>query len=187
MIHEIGLELQAALRARKCPFTVVDRESTTTATFGRERIVLEHEPNGRDTFGPVRGAHVNPKHAFTRSMAIQVTIYAQSTKAGALEWEHRRRAEKVLDQVLVCLRGIAQQRKNNFVPVGGGFVVPDDLKDSERQGGAVYVLSATFDRAVGERDWDDEIQPEVTVGEDGVSIETGTRRVSVDGQNREEF
>ena len=188
MIHEIAIELQTALRAVDCPLAVVERESTKTTTFGRERIVLEHAEGGGDTFGAVRGTHVNPKHRFTRTIALQVTIYAQSLKAGALEWEHRRRAEHILDLAVVAIDDIAKRRRNTLVLGGGGFIVPEDLQDSERHGGAIYQLSLTFDRAIHAQTWAYEIQPEVTVGgADGVAIVTGQRRLSADGTNFEEF
>jgi hypothetical protein len=183
MIREIGVELQAALRAKLCPVRVVDREQTNPAAFGRERIVIEHDEG--DSFVAPRGSRANPKHRFTRTMGAKVTIYAQSTGAGALEFEHRRRAEHILDLVLVALDDIARKRKNAWTPTGGGFVIPEALEDSERHGGAVYELRFTFDRAVFEQTWAGDIKPEATVGEGGVGIGS-TTRASIIGANDNE-
>lgn len=164
MIHYIGAELQAGLRARGCPIVVVDGpEATTTATFGRERIVIEHGDSD-DFVGPWSQS-TNPKRRMNRMVGVKVTIYAQSTKAGALDFEHRIRAEQILDIVLVALSNIKSVRKGRgaFLPSGGRFIVPEDLKGSERQGGAVYELTFNFERAVEERTWAGEKQPETTL------------------------
>jgi hypothetical protein len=179
VIRELSLELQTALRAKGCPVVVLEREATTTATFGRERIVIEHDEGG-DTFGPVRGAHVNPKHRFTRKVGGKITIYAQSTRAGALEFEHRRRAEHILDLVLVALDDVAKLRRNAWTPTGGAFIRPADLETSERLGGAVYEMKFTIDRAVYVQTWTGDIQPEATLEEGGIA--SGTR-VSINGSD----
>jgi hypothetical protein len=185
MIRELTIELQRELRKRGCPFTVLEREASKTTTFGRERIVLEHDEGG-DRFGPPRSQTKNPKGRFTRTIGLKLTIYAQSNKSGALEFEHRRRAEEALDQVLIALAHVAADRHNAFVPGSGRFKPADDLAGSDRHGGAVYELSFTFDRAVTERTWVGEIQPEATIGgADGVTV-TSTTKVSRPGGDEDE-
>ncbi len=166
MIHEIGLELVAKLKVQKCPvITVVDGpEVVKTTTFGKERIVLEHDEGG-DSFGGARGATRNPNQRFTRTMGMKLTIYAQSVGAGAMPFEHRRRAEHILDLVLVAMDEIAKARANAWEPKGGKFVVPDDLAGSEVIGGAVYELSFSFDRGVSKRTWEGAKRPEITAGD----------------------
>lgn len=160
MIHEIGLELAAKLVAIGVPFAVVDGpEGTKTITWGRERIVLEHD-DANDSFGPPRSQHQNPKHRYTRTAAYKLTIYAQSRTAGATLFEHRRRASRALDRVLVAMDSVAADRKNRWKPGAGRFVTPEDLKDTERANGAVYELSFTFDHAVEVRTWAGAALPE---------------------------
>ncbi len=164
MIHEIGRELLAALKAKGCPFNVLDGpEPTATTTYSRERIVLEHDEDRGDTFGPPMLQLTNPKSYATRVAGYKLTIYAQSAAAGSLEFEHRRRAEHVLDLVFVALQQIASTRKNSFSPVSGTFVQPADLAKSETIGGAVYEFRFTFDRGIVERDWDGSIAGEFTI------------------------
>lgn len=177
MIHEIGIELQAHLRARGCPFAVVDRESMKTSSWARERVVIEHDEDG-DSFSNVVSQHKNPKHRMTRRIGAKLTIYAQSSKSGALEFEHRRRAEHVLDLVLGAMVEVAVARKNAWAPTRGRFVQPVDLEDSEKFGGVVYELAFTFDRAVHEQTWAGDIQPEMTLGANGIR---STTRVSLAG------
>ena len=181
MIHEIGKELQAALRAKGCPFSVYDREAMQTATFARERIVLEHA--GDDRFSAVRSQHVNPKHRRTRSIGAKLTIYAQSSASGALEFEHRRRAEAVLDMVLVALDAVAAARHNAWNPTAGRFITPADFKETETYDGAVYELLFTFDRGVAVKTWAGAIRPEFELA--GGSVRSATKVSLTHGQDND--
>ena len=84
----------------------------------------------------------------TRNVGVKATIYAQCPSKGAFYWEHVRRAEHVLDMVLVALDIVAKKRANLVVFKSGKFVYPDDFKQGETPGGAVYELYLTFDRGV---------------------------------------
>lgn len=161
MIHEIGTEIQAAIQARGCPFFVVDGpEREKAATWGRERIVIERDPAG-DSFSPMKGSHRNPRRYIIRNIGCKITIYAQEPAAGALEFEHYRRAEHVLDFVLVALDDVATVRNNGFDYKGGKWLAPDDLAKSETFGGAVYELSFTFERGVRAETWEGAARPTV--------------------------
>lgn len=162
MIHEIGVELQAVLRSRGCPLSVIDgSDDMPTVTYARERIVIERF--GDDSFGPVRSQHLNPKHRMTRSIGCKITIYAQAVAVGALTWEHYRRAETILDLVLVALGDVAAVRHNLFSPKSGRFINPEDLEKSETNIGAVYELLFTFDRAVRTQTWLGAFRPSATL------------------------
>jgi hypothetical protein len=100
----------------------------------------------------------------TRKIAAKVTIYAQSPKAGAMPFEHERRAEHALDLVLVGLEVVARTRQNQWTPVRGRWVPPADLAESERFGGAVYELAFTFDRGVWVQTWAGDKRPEASLG-----------------------
>lgn len=165
MLHEIGLELQAALRARGCPLVVVDGpEDTKAATYGRERIVIEYDFDRGDSFGPVRSQRANPKHRFVSDEGAKITIYTQSTKPGAQPFEQRRRAKHVRDLVLIALDEVARTRRNVLTLAGGRFVRPEALEGTERDSaGAVYELTFSVDRAVHEQRWDGSIAGEWTV------------------------
>lgn len=171
MIHEIGTELKARLVVAGCPIPVVDGpEQSKTVTWGRERIVIER--SGKDSFGPVRSQHINPKHRYTRKISGKITIYAQSPVSGATVFEHERRADAILDQVLCAMAYVKAARKNAFEPTGGQFFLPEDLKESERRGGAAYELTFTFDRGVSERTWANAIRPEFTFGSGSITHTT---------------
>ncbi len=161
MLHELAGEMQAALIAKGCPFPVVDGpEPTKTASWSRERIVIEHDV---DAFGPPRSQHKNPKHRMTRQVGVKLTIYAKSPAVGALEFEHRRRAEHVLDLVLVALGDVCSMRKIGCALKNGSFVIPEDLTDSAAPCGAAYELSFAVDRGVPVLTWQGEKRPEATL------------------------
>lgn len=175
MIHEIALELQTALRAKLCPIPVVDREGAAKLT-SFERIVIEHDDDAGDSFTPPRSAFKNPKHDYRRVIGAKATIYAQSRATGALEFEHRRRAEKIIDIVLGAMRLVTATRQNKFLPKTGRFVLLPDAEGTDRRVGAAYVLKFTCDRAVERRDW-----AAAAPAEGALAAFTRTTKVSLQG------
>lgn len=168
MIRELAREVTEILRQRSIPIEVFADEPVGAAstTFARERAVLEHaEGPGADRFEPVRSQRSRDSHYFTRTVGYTLTIYAKSPKEGALSWEHKRRANDFLDQILIAFSDVAATRRNEFAPLGGGFVPSDDLEGSEHPGGARYVLALTFTRAVIPRTWKGELAPTATFGD----------------------
>jgi hypothetical protein len=192
VIHDIARALQAKLRSKGFASAEVKdgAETTQAASWGRERLVLEHD--GADRFGAAKkGQHWNPSQLRVRQVSAKLTIYAQSPKAGALPFEHIQRAEKILDLALVAFDEIAAATSpppvyNVWSPTSGRFLTPPALEGTERQGGAVYELTLAFERGVFDRDFAGDAAEEATVGgEDGVGITT-TRRVSIDGSDQYE-
>lgn len=187
MLHEFGVQLQTKLRARGCPVAVVDGpEPTGTATWGRERIVVEHDGDG---FSNTRSVHKNPPHRMIRNVGTRITIYAQSTRAKALPFEHENRAAAILDAVLVGIVDVAASGAeapfNAYAINAGRFFVPPDLEGTERRGGAAYELSVTFERPVVEQSFQGEIAEEVAVGgENGIGV-SNTVLASLDGEDTE--
>lgn len=164
MIHDIGVALQAELRdLGYLSATVIDGpETTAQAGRGRERIVIEHDL-GADTFSHARSQRPNPVHRATRGVATVLTVYAQSPKPAAQDFEHRRRAEHIVDLIIVALGNVAAATSpifNVWEPKGGGFVIHADLEGSPRWGGAVYDLRVEFSRAIKVQNWNREIADE---------------------------
>jgi hypothetical protein len=169
VIHEIGVQLQAALHAKKCGFNVVDGpERRDTTTYSRERVVIQRA--GDDAFETNHKATVNPPTRFTRLVPCKLTIYAQEPKKGPAEWEHYRRAEKVLDLCLCALYAIAKGRANRFIPRAGRFLPSPDLKDAETFGGVRYELDFIFDRGVADTKWDGTAAGTTTITDDNTGV-----------------
>ena len=183
MIHDVGVALQAKLREFGYgAATVLDAEQTKPTTRGRERIVIEHDLQKGDSFSNSRSQRPNPVHIYTRNIAVKITVYAQSPRSGAQDFEHRRRAEHIVDLVLVALDFIAAGDApifNVWTPNTGGFVISEDLEGSERWGGAVYEMAITISRAVRVQTWAGDIADEATLG---TNVDTAlTREVSIGG------
>lgn len=182
MIHAIGEQLATALAAASIPIPVVDGpERRKTTTFARERVVLEHF--GEDRIQPKHKATVNPQARMSRVVSYKATIYAQHPAKGAAEFEHRRRCEQILDQVLVGLDVIVKARANILSWSSGKFVIPEDMKDAETLGGAVYELTFTIDRVVTTATFTGAKAPEATVGPTTITNQT---QVTVNGQGTPE-
>jgi hypothetical protein len=162
MIHEIAKSLDTALRAKGVPLRVVDGpERTGTTSFARERVTLERDRDRGDSFGPTRSQHGNPRARLTRTTGCVLRVYAQSTHAGATVQDHERRAETVLDRVLVALDTILRGERMTFwTQASGRFMTPADLEETETFAGAVYELRFTVDRSVFDRTWPTAQDPE---------------------------
>jgi hypothetical protein len=179
VIHEVGVDLGTYLVSKKCPFPVVDGpENRPTTTFARERVVIEHDPAG-DNFDAPHFAKVNPRPRLTRNTGVRVMIYAKHPRAGAIYWEHVRRAERVLDLVLSGLAVVAKQRANLVAFKSGKFIQPDDLKESETPGGAVYELLLTFDRGITDLAWDNTLMGTVTIAASGTGQGTAPGTITI--------
>lgn len=164
MIHELGQELHVALRSKGVPVAVINGpEPTTTTTWARERIVLEFDKDGTDSFGDIRSLQTNPRHRYTAVEACKLTLYVQSPSVGATTFEHRARAKRLRDEILVAMDLVAAQRRNRWRPLSGAFEDPPDLEKSERPAGAVYVLKFSIEQAVRDLTWAGAAQPEATI------------------------
>jgi hypothetical protein len=166
VIHQIAKDLGKYLASRGCGFPVYDKEATAPTTWARNRVVVAR--GDEDKVGPPRFQSRNPKVHFIRTIPATITIFAQSTKTGAQEFEHRRVADNVVDMVLIALRSIAGTRKSGLAIVSSKRVPIDDLEKSERVGGYAHEIAFTIERAVSERTWAGAIQDEFEVIEGGI-------------------
>lgn len=178
MIHEIATEIGAELVARGCTLLVVDgpEGAAQAANYWPERIVVEHDLDGTDSFAAPMSQRVDPRQTFTRWIAVKATVYAQAAEGAATVWEHRRRAEHALDMLVAAMRAVCMKRHNGLELTGGRFVTPDDLAASTTPAGAVYELKAKIARGMpAAATWDTATRPTATVGGlDGVTITNRT-------------
>lgn len=183
MIHEIGVELKAALAANDCPIVVVDGpEHGESVVTPRERIVIERDFGAPEPVVGPKGAGRNPQHAYDRQLAAKVTIYAQSPKSGALYFEHLRRLDDIVDEVLIGLRKVLTVRKNGGFGIGAGKLVElADAKGTRVTNFAVYEVPFMVPRAVEVRTWTGDALAEVAIGGAGGVVITSVTRVTQQG------
>lgn len=179
MIHAIGEELAAALRIQGVPYLFVHGpEPLTSLSATRERIVLEEPFDAkRDSFGPPKAVHTNPRMPLIAVDAARLRIFARSNLTGPGWHDHARLARRVRDHVLVELDAIVRARKNTMTIRSGGFVTLVDAKGSSVWNGAVYELDIEIDRGLFRTKWTGEAREEVTIGTD-VTIAPATLNVS---------
>jgi hypothetical protein len=161
MIHEIGLEIDALLKARGCPMPVIDGPESDPTTFANDRIVIETA--GGDAWIPVERVSHNPKRYAIRRIGVQIRIFAHVERKGAAFFEHRRKCDHVLDLVYVALRKVAQTRGNAFEIRTADYYLPPDLAASDSPAGCGYELRLFWDRAVGDIDWQYRKADEATI------------------------
>ncbi len=162
MIHDIGVAVQARIRARGCPVTIIDGpEPTSTTTYGRERVVFEEF--GGDSFEGPKSHHKNPKHAGDMLIGARIRIYAQSQRAGAFPFEHRFRARLILMQLIVALREELLLRGQPFVLGKGDYFVPPDLEATAIANGAAYELPFVYRAGIPVHTWTGEANPTGTL------------------------
>lgn len=179
MIDQIARSLQTALTAKGCPVKVYTRDVLPTATFGRERIVVDRDRDEATSFGPVKSQHRNPKYLATETEPCVLRITAQSPKSGATLYDHEERARKeLLPVVLTCLRIVMAGASWNgcWTLKTRQFIRPEDLKDSERPGGAVLEVKFAYEQGVPEMlSYAVAAKPEITFGADGHGIDNTTK------------
>lgn len=168
MIHAIGVALEKNLRAKGCPFPVVDgpEDTKTAQTFARERIVIERfggdafvEANGTRGIAVKRGPH-------NRDLGVKLSIYARCPASGAMPFEHQDRADHVVDMLIVALHEVfaSDELRARHALKSGGFVPLPDLAASERASGALYEMRFTVLRSTRELTWKGQGPDTVTVG-----------------------
>lgn len=178
MIREIGVELKTELQRQLVPFEVVYRDVAQQTTWGRNRIVVERI--AKEEVGSPRVTSVNPKRLYLRNILGKITIYAQSTAAGAKDFEHERVADNAVDAVLCALKLIAARRRQGLKIGRSEQVKVADLDKSEVAGGTKHEIEFAVERAVSKRTWANEIQPEFTIPANGVRSVTKVSRAHRD-------
>lgn len=159
MLREIQKELAAALRAKNVPIPVVFGPERAPSNLS-ERIVIERDRDGGDGLGPARSQRQNPKMRFVRMVGCVARIYAKSPVTGAQSYDHERRADAIVDRVLVCLDDVIRVRQTMWTLESGKLVATTDLEGTETWPGALYELRFSVDRAVLDLTWPTTADPQ---------------------------
>lgn len=179
MLYEISRELDAALQLQGVPFRVVYGPERAPAATSLGRIVIDHGGERVDTFEPAKGTKPVDKSRGVRRQGAKLRIYAQNTSSGARVTDHRRLAEHVLDRVFCELDILIQRRRNAWAMGSGGFLLPEDLAQSETWPGAIYEASFWVDRALTRVDWTGAGRPTVEIEGVGPHDPPGTGGLNI--------
>lgn len=184
MIHEIGVELKAALAANGCPIAVVDGPEYGSSVLSPvERVVIWRRVRAAEPVVGPKGAGRNPAHVFDRHLAAMIRIYARDARSGAAHWEHLRRMDLVYDKVLFALQKVLRTRKNAGFRVGDGEVVDlEDAKGTPVTTFAVYEFPFTVPRATDASTYAGAAATEVDLGPTGAVL-TNVVRISEQGDS----
>lgn len=173
MIYELAKEIAVILAATGCPYPVVYGPERAPASGVETRIVIERDRYGRDTFDAPKTRAGNPNAVFTRTIACEATIFAQSTLPGAGVYEHERVADQLADLFAVALHRAVRTRRNHYTITSSKMLSLEelDLGGIEAWPYVVYRITFTIDRVVNDVSWVGEAAPTAELGgEHGVSL-----------------
>ena len=176
MIVSIMRDVADELKAKGVPFECIyGPERFKPTTLNRPRIVFER-PEKAD------GAAFNQNAGqLTRSLGVQITVFAQSTLSGANVYDHERLADLVVDQVMRALYTVAKKRKTFVRPSGpwGKLSAAElELIGIAAWPGIAYAMPVEFDRGLPEVNWQGETAETATFADPNDPEDHGVRITS---------
>lgn len=103
MIHALADAVRANLRTRKYPQPVLYGPEPFERTSFDPAIIFSRDRERGDVIGPPVGTKVNPESPYTRVVAGQVVVFAQSSAPGARVQDHEDECDRVCDAVLTAM------------------------------------------------------------------------------------
>lgn len=166
MLAAITAQLRDALQSRKVPHPVVyGPERLVQSSAVLPHIVIERDRQQGDTVGPPKTRSKNPQRVFVRGIGAVARVFCQSTLAGAGIEDHERDADKVINQLLVALRGIVLARKSDLRVSSSRFLTSAELAEAGlTYPGVVYEMRFVVDMGVADGNYAAETAAESTFG-----------------------
>jgi hypothetical protein len=186
MIASFTDDLRAALVTRGVPYAVVyGPERLRQTVLAEPHIVVMRDRQQGETFRGPKTTKQNPPLDHVRTMAVRCVVYGKSYLAGASVADHERVADKVVDQIVIAMRAIVNERQTEWVLTGGRLLSDTDLAEDglEAWPGVAYELRFTVDRGVRDETYAGEYPDESTIGGTH-GIDFGTS-LSADGTGQE--
>lgn len=163
MMHAVFLELQAELKSRGVPFEMLHGPSRVQLQPGSIRIVFERDrQSGDQVLGP-RSEHRNPHAINVRAIGFVIRVFAQSTKAGACNYDHEDVVDNVVDCIVSAMRVVTAKARTMMRWTSCKMLSKTDLAalDIESWPGAAYELCGQIDRGVFDLPYRRDAAPEV--------------------------
>jgi hypothetical protein len=181
VIFELSELVRARLSVLGCPLPVVyGDEPTETATFGRERIVFEHDEDSSDEITYATAQRSTPRNRFVISHAGKCTIYVQHASSGAMPFEHRAAMYRAAEAVLIATDDVVRGCFSAWSITSGEILRALDMDGSPIIGGAVYQIKFAVKRAVFERAWDGSTENTITMQAGTLGHRTYASRAGVE-------
>jgi hypothetical protein len=167
MISSFTTDLAAELSTRGVPYPVVyGPERMAQTVLASPHIVFRRDRQQGEDYRAPKTTKQNPPLDHVRAMAVQCLVYGKSLLPGATVADHERVADKVVDQVLLALRAVVNERQTEWAYRSGRMLSETDLAEQglEAWPGAVYELRFTIDRGVRNENYAGEYADEATIG-----------------------
>lgn len=171
MIYRLALDMRDLLAARRFPGKVEHGPLRFNPKLHTNLVVIERSRAGGDSFRSARGAQGNPRTPFVRAIPATITIYAQSSRPGAVAGDHEDLCEAWVDMVAAALYEWGKRAQAEGLAIGDGGMLPaSEISGEETWPGAVYRLNIQVTRSVrdvkfeSERDLTGEARPEASLG-----------------------
>jgi hypothetical protein len=178
-LYDVTKAVATELRSKGWPFPVVKgpERFASTVPVRETRIVLERIYGaGADRPGPSRSQHVNPHMVGVTACGVRALIYAKSPLAGAQLHDHEELAFEGYRMLHAALEPILKLIPTLWRNRAAGLMTAEELKLAgiEEWSGVVYQWTFEVDCGIDDANFKGEAAPEVTVGENGLGVDSTT-------------
>lgn len=184
MIHQLALDIESGLQARKYPVRI---------TYGKERltrdcacsyeITIHRDDEAGDAVATLQGSEQNPRKQTIRRLGVVSTFYVSSPLSGAQQHEHERDCDALVDAFICEVSQWSTAAKAGTIEFAESrYLSPEEYTGGESFGGVVYRLRFEVLRGVYARDYEGLARPTGSA----TTVST-TSFAQVDGGTKEEI
>jgi len=164
MIYDLAKEVALELAEQGCPYRVVYGPDRFTDVSAADTHIVFSRIGSSELVVANTSFKQNPKLRAIRRIGATVRVIASSTLPGALQEDHERLADQILDLLIIAIKKVTAVWRVEFNAVSGQFLDAESayLPGLETWPGVVYDLQIQIDRGVFDRTWQGEARPETT-------------------------
>ena len=154
MIHQLAVDTAAAMHARGYPVSVYyGPERVTRDGVPSHTILFSRDLERGDAVRAPTGQRSAPRYVRVRELGVVALVRVQSTVPGAMQHEHERECDIVVDGLLAALCDLYTAGQRPPLEVTEARMLPPE-DEQELFHGAVYRIRFVLPRAVERRDYD---------------------------------
>lgn len=161
MIHQLALDLEAGLQARKYPVRLTyGKERLTRDCAGSYEITIHRDDEAGDSVATLQGSERNPRKQTTRKIGVIATFYVSSPLSGAQPHEHEHDCDVLVDAFICEVCQWATAAKAGTIDFAESrYLSPEEYTGGESFGGVVYRLRFEVLRGVYTKDYEGLARP----------------------------